>query len=53
VMLESLIEHMKAQDGVVFEPLADYTERWRTENPVEKWLATNPIHAARQTAVGA
>ncbi|MCW2977568.1 MAG: polysaccharide deacetylase [Actinomycetia bacterium] len=46
VMLEELIEHMAAQEGVVFEPMGVYADRWRAANPLEQWLATNPIHAA-------
>ena len=53
MMLEGLVEHMKAQDGVVFESLGAYAERWRAENPVDRWLATNPIQAARPGAVRA
>jgi peptidoglycan/xylan/chitin deacetylase (PgdA/CDA1 family) len=53
VMLESLIEHMQARDGVAFEPLGEYAERWRRENPVDRWLAASPIQAARQAPVGA
>jgi hypothetical protein len=45
VMLEQLIEHMAAHDGVVFEPMGTYADRWRRDNPLEQWLATNPIHA--------
>jgi peptidoglycan/xylan/chitin deacetylase (PgdA/CDA1 family) len=45
VMVERLIEAAKALGGVVFEPLADYAERWRAAHPLEEWLATGPIHA--------
>jgi peptidoglycan/xylan/chitin deacetylase (PgdA/CDA1 family) len=45
VMLEKLIEAAKTLDGVVFEPLAAYAERWRSAHPLEEWLATGPIHA--------
>ncbi len=45
VMVERLIEAAKALDGVVFEPLADYAERWRAAHPLAEWLATGPIHA--------
>jgi peptidoglycan/xylan/chitin deacetylase (PgdA/CDA1 family) len=46
VMLERLIEHMRSKDGVVFEPMGAFAERWREEHPLEQWLRTNPIHAA-------
>jgi peptidoglycan/xylan/chitin deacetylase (PgdA/CDA1 family) len=52
-MLEGLVEHMQAHEGVAFEPLGQYAERWRSENPVREWLASSPIQAARQTPVGA
>jgi len=45
VMLERLIEAAKALDGVFFEPLVEYAERWRSAHPLEEWLATKPIHA--------
>jgi len=45
VMVERLIEAAKALDGVVFEPLAAYAERWRAAHPLAEWLATGPIHA--------
>jgi peptidoglycan/xylan/chitin deacetylase (PgdA/CDA1 family) len=45
VMLEQLIEHMASHDGVVFEPMGVYADRWRKDNPLQAWLATNPIHA--------
>jgi peptidoglycan-N-acetylglucosamine deacetylase len=33
-MLEALIEHMAAQEGVVFETLGACAERWRVANPL-------------------
>jgi peptidoglycan/xylan/chitin deacetylase (PgdA/CDA1 family) len=50
VMVERLIEAAKALDGVVFEPLVDYAERWRAAHPLEAWLATGPIHARPERA---
>jgi peptidoglycan/xylan/chitin deacetylase (PgdA/CDA1 family) len=44
-MLETLIEHFEAHEGVVFESLGNYAQRWAADNPVDKWLATNPVHA--------
>ena len=38
----------KALDGVVFEQLGDYATRWRSEHPLEDWLATRPVHARRE-----
>lgn len=47
VMLERLIEHMRSHEGVFFEPMGAYAERWRASNPLEQWLAERPIHARR------
>jgi hypothetical protein len=44
-MVERLIEAAKALDGVVFERLGDYASRWRTEHPLDDWLATRPVQA--------
>ncbi len=44
-MLESLIEHMKNKDAVVFEPSIEYAKRWRDANPLEAWATANPILA--------
>jgi hypothetical protein len=30
---------------VAFEPLGEYAARWAAGNPVNEWLATNPVHA--------
>jgi peptidoglycan/xylan/chitin deacetylase (PgdA/CDA1 family) len=46
-MLERLIEHIASKPGVVFEPMGNYATRWRSANPLEQWLATNPLHARR------
>lgn len=46
VMLERLIEHIASHDGVVFEPMGEFADRWRAENPLADWLATRPVHAA-------
>jgi peptidoglycan-N-acetylglucosamine deacetylase len=45
ILLDGLIEYFKSQDGVTFEPLGQYAERWAAENPVDAWLSTNPVHA--------
>ena len=49
VMVERLIEAAKALDGVAFEPLVDYAERWRAAHPLDQWLAGSPIHARRSS----
>ncbi|UGS38310.1 polysaccharide deacetylase family protein [Capillimicrobium parvum] len=43
-MLQRLIDHFKAHEGVVFERMSDAAERWKAENPVAKWKAENPIY---------
>jgi peptidoglycan-N-acetylglucosamine deacetylase len=45
VMLERLISRMAEHDGVVFEPMGVYADRWRAANPLDEWLATRPVHA--------
>jgi peptidoglycan/xylan/chitin deacetylase (PgdA/CDA1 family) len=47
-MLGQLIEHMKQHADVVFEPLGDYAARWRTANPLEKWLTEGHPQSGRQ-----
>jgi peptidoglycan/xylan/chitin deacetylase (PgdA/CDA1 family) len=42
VMLEELIESMK-QPGAIFETIGTYVERWRLANPLQEWIAKNPI----------
>jgi peptidoglycan-N-acetylglucosamine deacetylase len=44
-MLERLIGYMKSRDGVVFEPLSDYVQRWKQANPRSAWLASRPANA--------
>lgn len=55
LMLERLINHFKSHDGIVFESLGDYVERWRADNPVEHWKAEHPIYVGPMAvaAVGA
>jgi peptidoglycan/xylan/chitin deacetylase (PgdA/CDA1 family) len=40
-MLEDLIVHMKSKEGVTFERLIDYVERWKQLNPLETWTKDN------------
>jgi peptidoglycan/xylan/chitin deacetylase (PgdA/CDA1 family) len=49
-MLERFIESME-RPGVAFEPLAEAADRWRMANPLEQWLATNPVHAGKRANV--
>lgn len=42
LMLERLIEHFKAQEGVVFETMSSYAQRWKYENPIDHWQKENP-----------
>jgi peptidoglycan/xylan/chitin deacetylase (PgdA/CDA1 family) len=41
-MVERLIEHLSA-GRARFEPLIDYVRRWKQANPVEQWMAENPL----------
>jgi len=49
-MLERLIEHFKSHDGVVFETMSSYAQRWKEENPLSRWSRENP---AQRGAVAA
>jgi peptidoglycan/xylan/chitin deacetylase (PgdA/CDA1 family) len=42
-MLDGLIEHMKAQDGVTFTTYLDYAIGWREANSLDDWTRANPI----------
>jgi len=41
-LLDRLLGHMRERDGVVFETLGAYAERWRAANPLESWKAGHP-----------
>lgn len=43
VMLERLIDYFENHDGVTFETLGEYVERWRARNPLEDWKTANPL----------
>jgi peptidoglycan-N-acetylglucosamine deacetylase len=45
LMFESLLDHFRAFDGVRFEPLGEYVERWQADNSVEAWARANPTLA--------
>jgi peptidoglycan/xylan/chitin deacetylase (PgdA/CDA1 family) len=42
-MLERLVDHMRATEGVVFETMETYARRWAAEHPLEAWKAANPL----------
>jgi hypothetical protein len=42
-MLDGLIAHMKAQEGVTFTTYLDYAIGWREQNPLDDWTRANPI----------
>ena len=44
-MLESLVRYMKEQDGVVFETMSAYADRWKEANPKNRWRDENPWRA--------
>jgi peptidoglycan-N-acetylglucosamine deacetylase len=46
LMFERLIEHFGSREGVVFETLGDYAQRWKTHNPVDEWKVANPLYAS-------
>lgn len=44
-MLERLIGHIERLADAVFEPFEAYARRWRSDNPLDQWLASDPVHA--------
>lgn len=44
-MLEGLIEYMKGHEGVEFETMLGYAERWKAANPIDAWREANPERA--------
>lgn len=44
LMLERLIEYFGSHDGVVFETMSTYAQRWREEHPLSRWIEENPIY---------
>jgi peptidoglycan/xylan/chitin deacetylase (PgdA/CDA1 family) len=45
LMFEKLLDHISGHSGVVFEPLVDYVERWKSGNPLQEWVRENPTLA--------
>jgi peptidoglycan/xylan/chitin deacetylase (PgdA/CDA1 family) len=43
-MLRRLIEHFSSHEGVVFESVLTYAERWRDDHPLETWRTTPSVH---------
>lgn len=42
LMLERLLEHFAAQDGVVFDTMHNYASHWKASNPRSAWASANP-----------
>jgi peptidoglycan/xylan/chitin deacetylase (PgdA/CDA1 family) len=45
LMFEKLLDTIRAQSDVVFEPIVDYVDRWKGVNPMEEWVRSNPTLA--------
>jgi peptidoglycan-N-acetylglucosamine deacetylase len=45
LMLERLLEHIAGHDGVVFETISEYADRWKAANPLDRWKAEHPEYA--------
>lgn len=41
LLLERLLDHFAAHDGVVFEPMGDFFARWKAAHPRAAWMAAN------------
>lgn len=44
-MLERLVRGFMEQDGVAFETMGAYAERWRAANPLADWVRSGNVHA--------
>lgn len=45
LMLERLVDYFASHDGVVFERVVDYVQRWKTAYPVPIWKSQDPVQA--------
>jgi len=45
LMLERLLDHIAGHDGVAFETIGAYVDRWKAANPLERWKAEHPEYA--------
>ena len=45
LMLERLLQHMSGHDGVVFETISEFVDRWKAANPLDQWRAEHPEYA--------
>jgi peptidoglycan-N-acetylglucosamine deacetylase len=45
LMLERLLEHMSGHDGVAFETISQYVDRWKAVNPLDRWKNEHPEYA--------
>jgi peptidoglycan/xylan/chitin deacetylase (PgdA/CDA1 family) len=50
MMLDGLIDHMRGQPGVVFEPMHAYAQRWRAANPLEDWKRSDSVHVGHSAS---
>jgi peptidoglycan/xylan/chitin deacetylase (PgdA/CDA1 family) len=53
LMFEDLLDYIAGHDGVRFEPMGEYVQRWRDQNPLESWLRANPTLAGSEWHEGA
>jgi peptidoglycan/xylan/chitin deacetylase (PgdA/CDA1 family) len=44
LLLERLIAHFESREGVRFERLIDYAERWKAAHPIEEWKSHDRVH---------
>ena len=45
LMLERLLQHMSGHDGVVFETISEFVDRWKAANPLDQWKTEHPEYA--------
>ncbi len=45
LMLERLLQHISAHEGVVFETIGQYVDTWKAANPLDQWSAQHPEYS--------
>jgi peptidoglycan/xylan/chitin deacetylase (PgdA/CDA1 family) len=51
LMLERLISYFRSKEGITFETLGAYAERWKRKNPLDEWAASNPLYVDPRAGV--
>ena len=46
-MLERLIRYFQSRENVIVGTMANYAASWRQSNPLDAWMQSGSVHAAR------